>query len=318
MESMVRVAMVPSSFRVTTAITSDWKPRAVPTRATSGRGSAIVSSAGSSAGNSLFSASMTPLEEKVAPVTMSTPSPTTNGPFLPMNWLMKESTRMLLQTGGTSPLTSISRVAMVPSSFRVTFTTTPSPKPSPLAVRVSTAGASSTGSAGNSLFSASMTPLEEKVAPVTMSTPSPTTNGPFLPMNWLMKESTRMLLQTGGTSPLTSISSVAMVPSSFRVTFTTTPSPKPSLLAVRVSTAGISASAGNRLLMAAMAPLEEKVAPVATSMPSPTTNGPFLPMNCLMKLSASTRSQAGGSSLLTSISRVAMVPSAVRPTVTTT
>ena len=62
-------------------------------------------------------------------------------------------------------------VAMVPSSFTVTVTSTGPPKPWAVAVKLSSSPASSAASAGNRLFSASSTAVLVTVAPVMASTP---------------------------------------------------------------------------------------------------------------------------------------------------
>ena len=283
--------MVPSSFRVTVT----------PTSAPPKPGAAAVRAAGSSAGvssaNRLFTALITPSEVKVAPVTMST---SVNGPALPMNWFTKLSARTRSHTGGSCLLTSMASVAMVPSSFRVTVTPTSAP-PKPGAAAVRAAGSSAGVSSANRLFTALITPSEVKVAPVTMST---SVNGPALPMNWFTKLSARTRSHTGGSCLLTSMASVAMVPSSFRVTVTPTSAPpKPGAAAVSSLPAGAAGPSspvtdmslvGIRLFTALITPSEVKVAPVTMSTFSPFTKGPVLPMNWFTKLSASTRSHTGG------------------------
>ncbi len=141
-------------------------------------------------------------------------SPATNGPFLPMNWPSHASSAHLSPMPGVWLDTSTLRVAMVPSSFSVTFTVTSPPmspitKPGAAAVRVP-AGVGSTGSAeasteGSSAsssppprskgtasgftgaaqasFTASTTAVEVTVAPASASMPSPKVKGALLPTN---------------------------------------------------------------------------------------------------------------------------------------
>ena len=274
--------MVPSSFRVTVT----------PTSAPPKPGAAAVRAAGSSAGvssaNRLFTALITPSEVKVAPVTMST---SVNGPALPMNWFTKLSARTRSHTGGSCLLTSMASVAMVPSSFRVTVTPTSAPpKPGAAAVSSLPAGAAGPSSpvtdmslVGIRLFTALITPSEVKVAPVTMSTFSPFTKGPFLPMNWPRNSSVLHRSHTGGTCWLLSMVSAPIVPSSFSTTLTPTSLPaKPTAAAVRGAAAGISTSSTATpmaALAASITALEVTVAPDRASIPSPRSGVAFLPTN---------------------------------------
>ena len=162
--------------------------------------------------NRLFSASMMPLLVIVEPVMMSMPfSPATNGPFLPMNWPSHASSAHLSPIVAVWLDTSTVRVAMVPSSFRVTFTVTSPPmlpitKPGADAVRVpagtgsaevSTEGSSTSSSppprlkgtasgltgAAQASFTASTTAVEVTVAPASASMPAPRVKGALLPIN---------------------------------------------------------------------------------------------------------------------------------------
>ena len=97
-----------------------------------------------------FRASITALEVTVAPESTSMPSPTTKGPFLPMNWLMKASSvAQRVPKPEVSSAEPMLRAAMVPSSFRVTDTFTSLWKPWAVPMILS-AGAGSAPGAANS------------------------------------------------------------------------------------------------------------------------------------------------------------------------
>ena len=214
--STVRVAMVPSALKVAVTFTSDSRPLAA---------AVLVSAAGaavsSSAGNMLFTALITALEVKVAPVTTSAPS---KGPALPMNCARKASSVQGLAMASVSPEASTTRVAMVPSALKVAVTFTSDSRPFAEAVLVSAAGAAASSSAGNMLFTALITALEVKVAPVTTSAPS---KGPALPMNWDRKASSVQGLAMASVSPEASTTRVAMVPSALKVAVTFTSDSRP-------------------------------------------------------------------------------------------
>ena len=167
MESMVRVAMVPSAFRVTMAITSEAKPRAVPTSAPSGRGSAMVSTAESSADSSspkekgtasgfsgaaqaAFTASMTALEVTVAPESTSMLS-VEKGAALPTNcWANSASVVARVPKPAVSPMASMFRPVTTPASSMVSCTRTSDWKPCALPswMPPSRAACSTLGAAG--------------------------------------------------------------------------------------------------------------------------------------------------------------------------
>ena len=156
---------------------------------------------------------------------------------------------MLLQTGGTSLLTSMSRVAMVPSSFRVRVTETPPPKPLPVPVlapagtgvaTVSTTGspvsspprlkgtASGFSGAAQASLTASITALEVMVAPVSTSMFSPAAKGAVLPINcWANSGSVVARVPKPMVSPMASMFRPVTTPASSMVSWTRTSEAKP-------------------------------------------------------------------------------------------
>ena len=160
--------MAPFSSRVTTAFTSEAKPRAVPTSASAGRGWATVSTAGSSApaspprskgtasgftgaAQAALTASMTALEVTVAPVSVSMFSPAAKGAALPTNcWANSGSVLARVPKPIVSPMASMFRPVTTPASSMVSWTRTSEAKPLALPswMPPSRATCSTTGAAG--------------------------------------------------------------------------------------------------------------------------------------------------------------------------
>ena len=260
---------------------------------------------------------MMPLQVLVEPVITSTPSPAVKGPFLPTNCASQASSAHLSPMPAVWVETSTVRVAMAPSSFRVTNTVTSPPllpprplKPGADAVSTSAAGAVSSAAGASSTVSttstatpmatlaASTTALEVTVAPVKASMLSPTSGVAFLPMNWFRKASSSpQRVPKPWVSPVesTTMPVITLFASTVRVTVTSDWKPfavpvssvvaaGASSTAGTASSTGVSStSAGRAAFTASMTALEVTVAPVSTS----ASTGAVLPTNWFRKASSS-------------------------------
>ena len=200
--STVRVAMVPSSLKVAVTVTSDSRPLAEAVFAPSGRGSAAVSTTGSSAvsepkgaasglagaSTAALTALTTAVEVTVAPAMASMFSPMAKGAVFPMNCSAKAGSSMQrVPKPAVSPEDSMARPVMAPEASLVSWTRTSEAKPRALpswmspsraicstttlagAPRLSTGAVysmfSRAAAVSRALLDASMTALEVTVAP---------------------------------------------------------------------------------------------------------------------------------------------------------
>ena len=142
--STTRVAMVPSALKVAVTFTSDSRPLAEAVFAPSGRGSATVSTAGSSAApepkgtasglagasTAAFTAFTTAVDVTVAPASASMFSPMAKGAVLPTNCSAKVGSSMQrVPKEGVSPEDSMARPVMAPAASMVSWTLTSEAKP---------------------------------------------------------------------------------------------------------------------------------------------------------------------------------------------
>ena len=160
--------MAPSSFRVRVTVTSPLKPGAEAVLASAGRGSATVSTTGSSvsaspprlkgtasgfsgAAQAALTALMTALEVMVAPVRTSMFSPAAKGADLPTNCCANSGSVVArVPKPMVSPMASIFRPVTTPASSMVSWTRTSEAKPRALPswMPPSRATCSTTGAAG--------------------------------------------------------------------------------------------------------------------------------------------------------------------------
>lgn len=131
------------------------------------------------------------------------------------------------------------------------------------------------------LFTASTTSCDVMVALVTASMFSFSTNGAFLPMNWLVNASFSHSCPNPGVCEDASTNKEVITPSS-----SVMPTPiYPPLKACTETHVAFSAIAGalNAALIASTTAVEVTVAPVSASAFSPRINGPLLSRNCHLK-----------------------------------
>ncbi len=291
------VAIAPFSSRVRVTLTSDWKPFAEAVNASA----AGISTSATETPMAALAASTTALEVTVAPASASMPSPRSGVAFLPMNWFRKaSSSAQRVPRPAVSPEASTAMPVITPAST-VRVTVTSLWKPCALPVLLSPAASSS---AGNRLFTASITALEVTVAPASTST----VTGAVLPMNWFRKaSSSAQRVPKPSVSLAESTAMVAIAPFSSRVTVTLTSDWKPFAEAVNapsgrgsaaVSAAGSPVSepkgtasglagAATAAFTASTTAVEVTGAPESASMFSPMAKGAVLPTNCSAKAGSS-------------------------------